>query len=56
MHPPCNLTYRGVKYNNHSATVTTSPISEKARVLAMERERTFIKYRQVHCLVWFWEK
>ncbi len=46
MLPHSNLTYRGVKYRNHPNNTSVSPVSEKARVLAIETERTEMKRGQ----------
>ena len=46
MPPHHNLTYRGVKYNTQSTTNSVSPVSEKARVLAMGNQRTEMKRGQ----------
>lgn len=45
MQPHYNLTYRGVKYNNQPDTENVS-VSKKARLLAMENERTDMKRSQ----------
>ena len=45
MQPYYNLTYQGVKYNNQPNTDNVS-VSEKARILAMETERTEMKRGQ----------
>ncbi len=50
LQPTHNLTYRGVKYSNHpvAAPEATTPhaVTEKARMLMLEQERTALKREQ----------